>query len=177
MVEINKVRADPTSLIANLTAIKDNFNGLVYKELGVVAETTIEGVAAIDAAIDYLNNTATVSSALTEVTLMTTACSDHVADTGPGGETGNTGADGSTPTERVNRYGISNGTIVQNNGYKRITGADVVLWMIIDDGVSARTNRDNLLNSTITVAGIFSGTHSVNGHQSCVVLAPDFTPD
>jgi hypothetical protein len=38
---------------------------------------------------------------------MTSACSDHVADTGPGGEVGSTGADGSSPTERVNRYGIS----------------------------------------------------------------------
>jgi hypothetical protein len=112
LTEINKVRADPTSLIANLTAFKDNFNrpGLdakFYKEIGIVGELTTDGDAAVDDAIDYLTNTAIASSPLTLVSLMTNACSDHVADTGPGGEVGNTGADGSTVTERANRYGIS----------------------------------------------------------------------
>jgi hypothetical protein len=99
-------------LIANLTAIKANFNGLTYKELGFVAQITVEGVVAVDNAIDYLTNTATASSALTLETLMSSACSDHVTNTGPGGEIGNIGADGSTPTERVNRYGISTADIL-----------------------------------------------------------------
>jgi hypothetical protein len=49
--------------------------------------------------------------------------------------------------------------------------------MIIGDGDEARTDRLNLLNPIHTVTGIFSGTHSVNGHQSCVLFAQDFTPD
>jgi hypothetical protein len=61
----------------------------------------------VDDAIDYLTNTATASSALTLEPLMTNACSDHVADTGPGGEVGNTGADLSTVIDRANRYGTS----------------------------------------------------------------------
>jgi uncharacterized protein YkwD len=107
LAEINKIRADPTSLIANLTAIKDNFDSLLYKEVSYLVETTTDGVAAVDDAIDYLTNTAAASSALTLEPLMTNACSDHVADTGPGGEVGNTGADGSTVIDRANRYGTS----------------------------------------------------------------------
>ena len=53
----------------------------------------------------------------------------------------------------------------------------MVIRMIIGDGDEARTDRLNLMNPLHTVTGIFSGTHSVNGHQSCVMLAQDFTPD
>jgi hypothetical protein len=82
-------------------------NNLVYKELGLINETMIEGATAVNDAIDYLTNTAVSSSALTLEPLMTNACSDHVVDTGPSGEVGDTGADGSTAIERANRFGTS----------------------------------------------------------------------
>jgi hypothetical protein len=47
----------------------------------------------------------------------------------------------------------------------------MVLWMIIGDGDATRADRLNILNPDQTKVGIFSGTHSVNGHQSCVMVA------
>jgi hypothetical protein len=49
--------------------------------------------------------------------------------------------------------------------------------MVIDDGVSGRDNRLRLFDSSLLATGIFSGTHSANGHQSCIVLGADYTPD
>ena len=61
--------------------------------------------------------------------------------------------------------------------YQRINGLEVVMRMIIGDGDATRTDRLNLMNTAYTVVGIFSGTHSTNGHQSCNVYATDFVPD
>jgi hypothetical protein len=47
LIEINKIRADPSSLIANLTAMLAKFNDLELKELGYIAETTVEGATAV----------------------------------------------------------------------------------------------------------------------------------
>jgi uncharacterized protein YkwD len=104
---INNLRADPTSLVPVLQARISGYDGLIYKAVGKLNETTAEGVAAVNEAIAYLQNTASVTPALTIYSGMTSACSDHVTDTTSGGEIGSTGADGSSPTERVNRYGIS----------------------------------------------------------------------
>jgi hypothetical protein len=85
--------------------------------------------------------------------------------------TGSTGEDGSSITDRVNRYGISTAAFVQNDEYKRITGLDVVVAMIIGDGDASRADRLNIFNADITSIGIYSGSHQDLGHQSCVVLA------
>lgn len=169
MAEINKIRADPTSVIANLTAIKDNFNrtGLdekFYKEIGIVGELTIDGVAAVDEAIDYLTNTATTAPALYTVNLMNTACQDHVSDMASTDNTGNIGEDTSSPLDRLNRYGTSTAAVTQNDGYKRINGADFVLWMLIADGDASRAARLNILDPNFTVVGIYSGAKQTDGH-------------
>jgi hypothetical protein len=38
---------------------------------------------------------------VSRIGLIDDACKDHVDDTGPGGEIGNTGADGSSPLDRL----------------------------------------------------------------------------
>ena len=65
---------------------------------------TWEGPAAVEEAISYLQ-TAVPTHPLEWRTGMAMACTDHVNDTGPVGQTGHTGTDGSTMGERLNRYG------------------------------------------------------------------------
>ena len=48
---------------------------------------------------------------------MAMACTDHVNDTGPVGQTGHTGTDGSKFGERLNRYGQWGLSAAENISY------------------------------------------------------------
>jgi uncharacterized protein YkwD len=95
---------------------------------------------------------------------MNNACIDHVVDTGPSGTTGDTGADGSSPSDRVNRYGTADPTPLQTNIYGRIRATEIVYRMLIDDGNPSRQNRFNILNPNNLAFGLYSGTISGLGH-------------
>ena len=84
------------------------------------------------------------------------------------GKTGSIGADGSTPATRIDKYALVTSPS-QSNNYGRITARDIVLSMLIDDGVSTRDNRYNILNPNHLFIGKYSRDHSSEGHQSCIV--------
>ena len=67
-------------------------------------------------AIDYLN-AASPTHALEWRTGMAMACADHIDDTGPDGIVGHTGADGSSFTDRLDRYGQWGTTASENIAY------------------------------------------------------------
>ncbi len=73
------------------------------------------------------------------------AAEDHVEDIGPAGILSHTGTDGSSPSERISRY-IEWGSSGENIAFGQRTGKDVVLDLIIDDGVPSRGHRDNIYN-------------------------------
>ena len=74
----NNIRTDPTSFLALLNTYKAGFDGLEVTIDGVTT-TTIEGVAAVDEAIAFLNAQSALS-ALTRSSGMNLASADHVAD-------------------------------------------------------------------------------------------------
>jgi hypothetical protein len=43
-------------------------------------------------------------------------------------------------------------------GYGRVTGLNIIIDMIVDDGVSSRENRYNIMNPVLLYAGIYSGS-------------------
>jgi len=86
---------------------------------------------------------------------------------------GNIGTDDSEPFDRVDVYGLAT-DVRQNNALGRITGLDVILKIVLDDGKDPRTGLNNILNQTIAHIGIFSGVHDQEGHFSCVSLAATY---
>lgn len=186
--EQNKVRADPKSYIDALKAMLPNFSDKDYKEDGYVKITTLEGSAAVDAAIKYLEvavpgkklrrlstdpedenidwkiTPIIGTAALTSEDDMVTACKDHVEDTGPKGITGNKGSDDSTPETRLAKYGDYDKLIAESMAYGQITGVNVIKALLIGDGDDKRANRENIFNPDHMVVGIYSGTHKASGH-------------
>ena len=59
--------------------------------------------------------------------------------------------------------------------YKRINAIDVVIDLLISDGDSTREARYNIMNPNLLHIGAYSGTHTTNGHQSCIVYAATYT--
>jgi len=77
---------------------------------------------------------------------LTQAGRDHCYDIGPKGDVSHTGSDGSTMSERMERYGQWNRAIAENISFSEKTGKDIIIQFIIDDGNASRGHRKNLFN-------------------------------
>jgi len=166
--EINLVRADPLKYAANLEQMKKYYKGKDYKAPGqTVWLTTNEGTSAVDEAIIFLR----AAKPLPPYTLskgMTLAAKDHVKDLGKTGNTGHRGTDGSTTESRVNRYGNFSNGIGENIVYQSDTAREIVLGWLVDDGVSTRGHRRNLLSTNYRHIGVAIGERT--GYGSMCVL-------
>ena len=90
---------------------------------------------------------------------------------GEEGLTGHTGKDGSTPYQRMDRYGTWNRWAAENISYGSSEAVDVIMQLFVDDGVRSRGHRTNLLSSHGTVTGVNSGPHDRYKHMSCITYA------
>ncbi len=99
---------------------------------------------------------------------MTKAAKDHANDIGPKGITGHTGSDGSSMTSRLDRYGKWMGKCGENICFGGKTGVDIIVQLIIDDGVATRGHRNNIFSKDYKVTGISAAKHS--SYEICCVL-------
>lgn len=171
--EINLVRSNPAAYAENLEAIKGHYTGSVYLSPTGGRIVTFEGVAAVDEAIRALR-TARTARPLNFSEGMSRAAMDHVFDLGLKGVTSHTGTDGSVPGLRLNRYGAWQNDVGENINFGRITPREIVISMLIDDGVKSRGHRKNILQTKFAFIGTASGRHSRHDIMTVVVFADDY---
>ncbi len=172
--ELNYARTNPRAYAQEMEAVRQYFQGTTYREPGQPAIRTREGLAAVDEAISYLRSAAAVGP-LSYSAGLEKAAADHVRDIGPKGIASHTGSDGSTPRDRVERYGRWLVAMGENIAFCPLPSARrIVMQLIIDDGVADRGHRDAIFNPDFRLVGIATGGHKVYGSMCVQEFAGGF---
>ncbi|NOR74750.1 MAG: CAP domain-containing protein, partial [Draconibacterium sp.] len=128
---------------------------------------TREGVNALHECLRELQ-TAEPQPILYPNKALTKATNDHQNDQSKTGKTGHTGSDQSTLKQRIERYGKWQVRIAENIAYGNTSARQVVIFLLIDDGVKSRGHRKNLLHPDYNTIGVSYGKHPVYGTM-CVM--------
>ena len=130
-------------------------------------ETSIEGPAALDEAIDFLERQTPLPPLKLDIKLGRSA-SGYAQDQGPGGLTGHVSADGATLSDRMHRQQVWSMSAAEAISYGYENPRDVVRQLIVDDGVAGRGHRKVLFDAMFRFAGVGCGPHRVYGAM-CVI--------
>jgi len=169
LAEHNRVRQNPQSYIPILEAYLDSMtaDGHIIHGCGQnCVLTTREGRAAVQEAIAFLRQQPAVS-ALRASTPASRAAKSHAQDQ-RGGATGHVSSDGTSFPQRLDRFGVQNVGIGENIAYGARSAEQVVMNLIVDDGVPSRGHRTNIFAPNWSVAGSGCGEHATYG-SVCVV--------
>ncbi len=165
--ELNLARTNPSKYAEFIEDFKRHYAGKYIYLPGQTQIATNEGVDAVNEAIRFLRN-CTPLPLLRVSKGLSLAARDHVNDQGPVGLTGHNGKDNSTPETRISRFGTWGVAYAENIEYGNFAAREIVMQLIIDDGVSNRGHRANIFKSNFTLIGVNCGPHNSYG-QMCVM--------
>jgi uncharacterized protein YkwD len=170
--EMNLARQNPALYATLLQQRRQNYSGGVCLLPGNVRLHTHEGVRALDDAIRFLHR-AKPKPPLALSPGLCLAAADHCREQA-GGATGHYGNHGSDPGNRISRYGVVSQGWAENIAYGRHTAREIVLALIVDDGVRGRGHRKNIFNPTYNVAGAAYGSHARFGSVCSIDFASGY---
>lgn len=173
--EINLARAHPEKYAAYLQEYKKYYNGKICSSPTRARPVmTFEGVAAIDEAIRFLQSSNPLGR-LEPSRGLSLGAKDHVLDLSKKGMISHRGSDGSLPTDRVSRYGTWESTMGEAILFEVSTPREMVMQLIIDDGVRDRGHRKDVFEPSFQVAGVSIILQSSFGSFCVIDFADGFT--
>lgn len=157
--EMNLARQQPALYATFVQQVRANFDGESYLLPGGTRIRAKEGAHAFEEAIQFLRS-ARPRQPFTFSEGMSRGAADHCADQASSGRRGHTGSDWSSPASRMNRYGSWGGRWGENIAYGKRSARDIVLALIINDGLPARKHRAIIFNPVFNFAGAAYGPHA-----------------
>ncbi len=175
ILHLNMARTDPSRYAHDFIEPRmEYFTGHVYRELEEPSLITLEGARAVDECVSNMEDTDAMNP-LVPSEGISLAALDHARDQSLTGETGHIGSDGSEFSARIERYGqwlVSIGEVIS---YGPTTGREIVIGLLIDDGVSDKGYRASILNPDFSLVGIAIEEHSAYGNVCVIEFAVDYT--
>src|SRR5690606_19389343 len=138
-------------------ALRRLFNGDRIERPGEVAVVTREGPAVVDEAVAFLERQPPLLR-VADSPLLARAAAGHAGDQSATGAVGHDGSDGSSPGDRMRREGRWSAT-GEAIAYGPDRAEDVILQLIVDDGVPDRGHRRILFNPAYTLVGAACAPH------------------
>ncbi|MDR0408322.1 MAG: CAP domain-containing protein [Campylobacteraceae bacterium] len=174
ILEMNKVRSNPKKyadlyIKPRLQYYSENN---MYSPPGKMPIKTTEGVKAAQECYEVLSKISPVQLLIPSKGLWQ-AAKDHASDQSKTGEVGHDGSDGSSPFDRIKRYGTYK-MAGENIAYKPNTGREIVVGLLIDDGVFSRGHRDNIMHKEYNHVGATLNSHNKYGVICVIEYAKDF---
>jgi hypothetical protein len=160
LTELNRIRADPTSYVAILNQylgyFKDN-NNILYRPGNIPIET-YEGPEIYIEAQRFLKKQRPVGT-LTYDNRVAKASQGHADDLGPLGLFSHDSKDGKNAAERIDKYCEWEVACCENVDLGGRNGIEVIVSLLVDDGLEKKIHREHLFREELTHVGIGSALH------------------
>lgn len=166
--ELNKVRTNPKAYALYLKEERKYYSGKYISKPGEITVRTEEGLSAVNECITALQKAKPVG-VLRPHEELSKAAAWLAADQAESGQTGHSGSDGSTLPQRVERYYAGRYIAIgENISYGGGEARQIVVQLLIDDGVASRGHRHNIMSDAFDCCGVAINTHAVYGNV-CVM--------
>lgn len=175
LAEINLARTEPRTYAGFIREFRGQFRGKYFVLPGSPVRTqTSEGVKTVDEAIKFLTRLKPLpplswSEGLAE------AAAELAEEQGRSGATGHTGRQSHGMRERIERHGKWERQIAENIGYGPQDPRNMIMQLIIDDGVPDRGHRKNTFGATFDTTGVACGSHPRFGNMCVIDFAGGFS--
>ena len=170
LAELNQCRANPSKYSDKLAATLQFYEGNVFTKPGAISIETEEGPSNIEDCIKQLKATNSLP-AMQWSSVLSKAAQAHLDDIGPSDQMSHQCSGGSDTVERIERFGQWDGTIDENIDYGDTNAEDIVVNLLIDDGVQTRGHRINILKPQHLFAGAAYGDHADMEHDCVIIFA------
>lgn len=168
ILELNKVRSNPKRYaVEYLEELQVAFNGKIFTYPGQYPLKSQEGVAPLIECISLLKGLEPLPL-LNSSQGLTKAAEDLLKDQQKFGGIGHLTRNGTTPQKRIERYGEWDICSAEDITYGSNEARQIVIALLIDDGVPERSHRKNILNPCFRFVGVAFGTHP--GYQTMCVI-------
>jgi len=166
--ELNKVRSNPKRFAEEyMEYLRTAFDGKLYTYPGQTTVKSQEGIKPLDECIQFLKKTEP-STILNPAEGLARASTELVIDQQKHGGIGHIARNGSTPQKRIEKYGDWDICSAEDITYGSFEARQIVIALLIDDGVPDRGHRKNIMNPCFHFAGVANGGHP--SYQSMCVI-------
>ena len=172
--EINKLRSNPAEYAREYIApLAGKYQRRLLYYPGDKPLLTKEGVSALKECVRELKKQKSLPLVYPSSGL-SNAANDHVKDQSQTGRLGHRGSDNSNSKTRMERYGTWKVSIAENIAYGGMNARQVIIYLLIDDGVRDRGHRKNFLNPDFRSVGVATGSHPGYGNMTVMDFAGAF---
>ncbi len=160
-LELNRMRENPAVYGGRiLRTYRHFYDGLWVRTPGsYFTLQTREGTSAVDEAMEEIGGFGRLHGLWLSPGL-SRAARDHARDIGAHGSLDHFGSQNTTPHERMSRYGTVRGLFAESIAAGYDAPVLIMAQLLVDDAVSSRFNRHNLLSPDFRSVGVGCAPHA-----------------